>query len=86
MVTSKLSARGGRSSVNSKSMSNSTRKRPTLKTRVQAPELVFTGQKSVIGEQHPYKQTVNKHILFFTWNIHFFLLCEGRIVCFTLRE
>jgi hypothetical protein len=48
-----------------KSMTNSTCKRPTLKTQVQAPELVFTGQKSAVGEQHPYKQTVNKHILFF---------------------
>jgi hypothetical protein len=55
-------------------MSNSIRKRPALKTRVQASELVFTGQKSTVGEQHLYKQTVNKHILFLPRIFLFFLL------------
>jgi hypothetical protein len=46
-------------------MSNSTLIRPTLKTRVQAPELAFYGVKITDGDQRPYSQPVEHNILFY---------------------
>jgi hypothetical protein len=50
-------------------MSNSTLIRPTLKTRVQAPELAFYGVKIAGGDQRPYSQLVEHNILFYRLQI-----------------
>jgi ribosomal 50S subunit-recycling heat shock protein len=42
-------------------MTNSTFIRSALKTRVQAPKLVFYGRKYVGGDQCPYSQPVKQN-------------------------
>jgi hypothetical protein len=50
-------------------MTNSTLIRPALKSRVQAPELVFYGRKIDGGDQCPYSQPVKQNILLYRLQI-----------------